>query len=212
MDVQKLPSFDYREIRVAIVMAITTSVGRTTDVVAIDEDGNLFSPIQTTIDAEEWAKEHPGGDIPLLNLAGQDVSDAFIAFHPGTAWKYLDKLFTGYHLKDYKVSEVFGDYRKVVSKFAKAGMFEKKGHGGRAAGVQCAGVGLGGEEEEGRLNVNNPVHNQTTGGGDRRWNVPRAPHWVVVPSGSQAIVGPPAVDDQRVLERWLEVPLAHELI
>ncbi|KAL8268574.1 hypothetical protein R6Q59_002372 [Mikania micrantha] len=77
----------------------------------------------------KWAKEHPGGDIPLLNLAGQDVSDAFIAFHPGTAWKYLDKLFTGYHLKDYKVSEVFGDYRKVVSKFAKAGMFEKKGHG-----------------------------------------------------------------------------------
>ncbi|GKA68956.1 delta(8)-fatty-acid desaturase, partial [Tanacetum coccineum] len=33
----------------------------------------------------EWAKIHPGGDIPLTNLAGQDVIDAFIAFHSGSA-------------------------------------------------------------------------------------------------------------------------------
>ncbi|GKC42542.1 delta(8)-fatty-acid desaturase [Tanacetum coccineum] len=34
----------------------------------------------------EWAKIHPGGDIPLTNLAGQEVIDAFIAFHSGSAW------------------------------------------------------------------------------------------------------------------------------
>ncbi|KAJ0682055.1 Delta(8)-fatty-acid desaturase [Helianthus annuus] len=57
----------------------------------------------------EWAKEHPGGDTPLVNLAGQDVTDVFIAFHPGNAWKHLDKLFTGYHLKDYQVSHISRD-------------------------------------------------------------------------------------------------------
>ncbi|XP_017231032.1 delta(8)-fatty-acid desaturase [Daucus carota subsp. sativus] len=90
---------------------------------------DLWISIQGKVyNVTEWAKEHPGGDIPLLNLAGQDVTDAFIAFHPGSAWKYLDKFFTGYHLADYEVSDVSKDYRKLAAEFAKAGMFEKKGH------------------------------------------------------------------------------------
>ena len=47
-------------------------------------------------DVTDWVKEHPGGDVPILDLAGQDATDAFIAFHPGSAWKYLDRFFTGY--------------------------------------------------------------------------------------------------------------------
>ncbi|PWA70265.1 cytochrome b5-like heme/steroid binding domain-containing protein [Artemisia annua] len=91
---------------------------------------DLWISIQGKVyNVTEWAKIHPGGDIPLMNLAGQDVTDAFIAFHPGSAWQHLNKLFTGYHLKDYQVSEVSKDYRKLASEFAKAGMFEKKGHG-----------------------------------------------------------------------------------
>nr|APP89673.1 delta-8 sphingolipid desaturase [Ribes mandshuricum] len=76
-----------------------------------------------------WKKQHPGGDIPLLNLGGQDVTDAFIAYHPGTAWQYLDRFFTGYYLKDFKVSDVSKDYRKLAYEFTKMGLFENKGHG-----------------------------------------------------------------------------------
>ncbi|KAM7472253.1 hypothetical protein LguiA_010436 [Lonicera macranthoides] len=91
---------------------------------------DLWISIQGKVyNVTDWAKRHPGGDIPLLNMAGQDVTDAFIAFHPGTAWQYLDKLFTGYHLKDFQISEVSKDYRKLASQFAKAGLFEDKGHG-----------------------------------------------------------------------------------
>nr|GFB53504.1 delta(8)-fatty-acid desaturase [Tanacetum cinerariifolium] len=80
---------------------------------------DLWISIQGKVyNVTEWAKIHPGGDIPLMNLAGQDVTDAFIAFHPGSAWQ---QLFTGYHLKDYQVSEVSKDYRKLASEFAKAG-------------------------------------------------------------------------------------------
>ncbi|KAK0575890.1 hypothetical protein LWI29_008759 [Acer saccharum] len=75
-----------------------------------------------------WANEHLGGDIPLMNLVGQDITDAFLAYHPGTAWKYLDRFFTGYHLEDFHVTEVSRDYRRLANEFAKQGLFEKKQH------------------------------------------------------------------------------------
>ncbi|WMV30900.1 hypothetical protein MTR67_024285 [Solanum verrucosum] len=95
-----------------------------------DKQDDLWISIQgKCYNVTDWVKDHPGGDIPIRSLAGQEATDAFIAFHPGTAWKYLDKFFTGYHLKDYEVTEVSKDYRKLCSEFSKAGMFEKKGHG-----------------------------------------------------------------------------------
>ncbi|KAF5731760.1 hypothetical protein HS088_TW18G00445 [Tripterygium wilfordii] len=67
---------------------------------------DLWISIQGKVyNVTDWVKQHPGGDAPLLNLAGQDVTDAFIAYHPGTAWEYLDKLFNGYYLQDFHVSE-----------------------------------------------------------------------------------------------------------
>ncbi|OVA01872.1 Cytochrome b5-like heme/steroid binding domain [Macleaya cordata] len=94
-----------------------------------NKPGDLWISIQGKVyNISDWAKDHPGGDSPLLNLAGQDVTNAFVAFHPGSAWQYLDQFFIGY-LKDYQVSEVSKDYRRLVSEFTKAGLFEKKGHG-----------------------------------------------------------------------------------
>lgn len=92
-----------------------------------NKEGDLWISIQGKVyNVSDWAHEHPGGDVPLLNLAGQDVTDAFIAYHPGTAWQYLDKFFTGYYLKDFKVSETSKDYRRLASEFAKLGLFEKR--------------------------------------------------------------------------------------
>lgn len=94
-----------------------------------NKKGDLWISIQGKIyDVSDWANHHPGGDVPLLNLAGQDVTDAFVAYHPGTAWQYLDKFFTGYYLKDYSVSETSKDYRRLLTEFSKMGLFEKKGH------------------------------------------------------------------------------------
>ncbi|XP_075518235.1 acyl-lipid (9-3)-desaturase-like [Primulina tabacum] len=92
--------------------------------------GDLWISIQGKVyDVSEWAKDHPGGELPLLNLAGLDATDAFVAYHPSTAWQYLDKFFNGFYLEDYSVSEVSKDYRKLVYEFSKMGLFEKKGHG-----------------------------------------------------------------------------------
>lgn len=92
--------------------------------------GDLWICIQGKIyDVSDWAKDHPGGQHPLFNLAGKDATDAFVAYHPGTAWQYLNKFFTGCYVQDYTVSEVSKDYRKLVAEFTKMGLFEKKGHG-----------------------------------------------------------------------------------
>jgi delta8-fatty-acid desaturase len=94
-----------------------------------DKKGDLWISIQGKVyNVSDWGKDHPGGEVVLLNLAGQDVTDAFIAYHPGTAWKHLDQFFTGYYLEDFKVSEVSKDYRRLVSEFVKMGLFEKKEH------------------------------------------------------------------------------------
>ncbi|GMI88519.1 sphingoid LCB desaturase 2 [Hibiscus trionum] len=91
--------------------------------------GDLWICIQGKIyDVTEWSLDHPGGPVPLLNLGGQDATDAFLAYHPGIAWQYLDNFFTGYYLQDYSVSEVSKDYRKLAAEFSKMGLFEKKGH------------------------------------------------------------------------------------
>lgn len=95
-----------------------------------NKKGDLWVSIQGKVyDVSEWVKTHPGGDLPLLNLAGQDATDAFVAFHRGVAFQFLDKFFNGFYLQDYSVSEVSKDYRKLAHEFSKMGLFDKKGHG-----------------------------------------------------------------------------------
>lgn len=99
------------------------------DLAKHNKPGDLWISIQGKIyDVTDWVNHHPGGSLPLMNLAGQEVTDAFVAFHPGSAWKRLEKFFTGYYLENYTVSEVSKDYRRLVSEFSKLGFYEKKGH------------------------------------------------------------------------------------
>lgn len=56
-----------------------------------NQPGDLWISIQGKVyDVSHWVKSHPGGEAAILNLAGQDVTDAFIAYHPGTAWRHLE--------------------------------------------------------------------------------------------------------------------------
>ncbi|URD72468.1 Desaturase [Musa troglodytarum] len=90
---------------------------------------DLWISIQGKVyDATHWVKDHPGGELPLFNLAGQDVTDAFVAYHPGTAWSLLDRLPLVGYLSDYRVSDVSKDYRRLAADISKKGLFDKKGH------------------------------------------------------------------------------------
>lgn len=91
---------------------------------AHDKEGDLWVSIHGKVyDVTEWLHKHPGGDLPVLNLGGQDVTDAFIAYHPGSAWKLLDQFLIG-SLVNYQVSEISKDYRKILGDLKTAGMFQ----------------------------------------------------------------------------------------
>lgn len=73
-------------------------------------------------DVTPWLALHPGGDLPLLSLAGQDVTDVFLAFHPPSASTFLPRFLVG-TLTDYRVSPLASDYRQTHTNLKKAGLF-----------------------------------------------------------------------------------------
>ncbi|CAD6231223.1 unnamed protein product [Miscanthus lutarioriparius] len=78
-------------------------------------EGDVWVAVQGKVyDVTAWLPHHPGGDLPLLSLAGQDVTDAFVAYHPASAWRVLDRYRVA-TLSDYAVSEVSRDYRRLVA-------------------------------------------------------------------------------------------------
>jgi delta8-fatty-acid desaturase len=71
----------------------------------------------------DWLHRHPGGELPLMSLAGQDVTDAFLAFHPGTAaWNLLPQYQVA-TLADYEVSPVAEEHRKILGELKEAGLY-----------------------------------------------------------------------------------------
>jgi delta8-fatty-acid desaturase len=37
-------------------------------------------------DVTSWADHHPGGYLPLVNMAGMDATDNFLAYHPASVY------------------------------------------------------------------------------------------------------------------------------
>ncbi|KAI4988153.1 hypothetical protein ZWY2020_029783 [Hordeum vulgare] len=46
-------------------------------------------------DVTPWLRHHPGGEVPLITLAGQDATDAFMAYHPPSMRPLLRRFFVG---------------------------------------------------------------------------------------------------------------------
>ncbi|KAI5004473.1 hypothetical protein ZWY2020_031716 [Hordeum vulgare] len=51
-------------------------------------------------DVTPWLRHHPGGEVPLITLAGQDATDAFMAYHPPSMRPHLCRFVIG-RLSDY---------------------------------------------------------------------------------------------------------------
>jgi len=67
------------------------------------------------------------------------IVTAFVAYHPASAWRVLDRHRVA-TLADYRVSEVSRDYRRLAAELARAGLFDRKGHG--CAASLCAMAAL----------------------------------------------------------------------
>ncbi|KAE8798373.1 Fatty acid desaturase 2-like protein [Hordeum vulgare] len=78
-------------------------------------------------DVTPWVRHHPGGEVPLITLAGQDATDAFMAYHPPSVRPLLRRFFVG-RLSDYTVPPASADFRHLLTQLSSAGLFERVGH------------------------------------------------------------------------------------
>merc|ERR1711907_112837 len=75
-------------------------------------------------DVTNYVESHPGGWLPISNLAGKDVTDAFANYHPASVYeKLLPNFYLG-EIVDYKVSDFVKEHREVRQTLLKEKLFE----------------------------------------------------------------------------------------
>ncbi|XP_071104226.1 acyl-CoA (8-3)-desaturase-like [Haliotis cracherodii] len=78
-------------------------------------------------DVTSWGKMHPGGEKLISNHAGEDATDAWVAFHNDrkAVSKYLRPLLVGkVREEERKVSELIHDFRDLRQKVEDMGLFK----------------------------------------------------------------------------------------
>ncbi|KAJ1704490.1 hypothetical protein LUZ63_004269 [Rhynchospora breviuscula] len=79
-------------------------------------------------DVTSWLPLHPGGDLPLLSLAGRDATDPFLAYHPPSAHSALSPFLVGrLSPSPQNTSPVSLSYRNLLARFSSQGLFDRPG-------------------------------------------------------------------------------------
>lgn len=75
-------------------------------------------------DVTSWVEKHPGGQLPILNLAGRDATVAFQNFHPPAVKQQLKAFCVG-SLKAAQGDELTEDYKKLKRELEARGLFRQ---------------------------------------------------------------------------------------
>lgn len=80
------------------------------------------------LDVTHWLQNHPGGELPILALAGVDATENFYSFHPKETASRLSRFKIGIVSKDDKqdvpsIKETIDDFSKMKEKMIKEGLF-----------------------------------------------------------------------------------------
>ena len=75
-------------------------------------------------DVTAYADLHPGGWLPIANLAGKDVTDAFANYHPARVYEQLLPQFYIGEVADYEVSDFVRDHRALRQQLLERNLFE----------------------------------------------------------------------------------------
>lgn len=77
-------------------------------------------------DVTSYVDRHPGGWLPIVNMAGKDCSDAFANYHPANVYKILLPSYYIGDIVDYKLSSFVKEHRAIRQELLKRGLFETK--------------------------------------------------------------------------------------
>lgn len=75
-------------------------------------------------DVTSYVDTHPGGWLPIANLAGKDVTDAFANYHPARVYKTLLPAFYIGEVTDYEVSDFVREHRALRQQLLERNLFE----------------------------------------------------------------------------------------
>jgi fatty acid desaturase/predicted heme/steroid binding protein len=72
----------------------------------------------------KYLEYHPGGTLPILNLAGKDATDVFTNFHPAIAYEKLPSYYMGDLTPQPTVSNFVQEHRQLRQTLLQNGLFE----------------------------------------------------------------------------------------
>lgn len=75
-------------------------------------------------DVTAYVEAHPGGWLPIANLAGKDVTDAFANYHPARVYRRLLPRFYIGEVADYEVSDFVKEHRALRQQLLENNLFE----------------------------------------------------------------------------------------
>eukprot|EP00750_Incisomonas_marina_P002970 INCI12792.3.p1 GENE.INCI12792.3~~INCI12792.3.p1 ORF type:complete len:552 (+),score=83.29 INCI12792.3:237-1658(+) len=75
-------------------------------------------------DVTAYVDTHPGGWLPIANLAGKDVTDAFANYHPARVYEQLLPRYYIGEVADYEVSDFVKEHRALRQQLLERNMFE----------------------------------------------------------------------------------------
>lgn len=75
-------------------------------------------------DVTAYIDRHPGGWLPIVNMAGKDCTDAFANYHPANVYKNLLPSYYIGDIEDYKLSDFVKEHRAIRQQLLREGLFE----------------------------------------------------------------------------------------
>jgi delta8-fatty-acid desaturase len=75
-------------------------------------------------DVTQYIEAHPGGWLPIANLAGKDVTDAFANYHPARVYKQLLPRYYIGEVADYEISDFVKGHRALRQQLLERNLFE----------------------------------------------------------------------------------------
>ena len=75
-------------------------------------------------DVTAYVEAHPGGWLPIANLAGKDVTDAFANYHPARVYEQLLPRYYIGEVCDYEVSDFVREHRALRQQLLERNLFE----------------------------------------------------------------------------------------
>jgi delta8-fatty-acid desaturase len=77
-------------------------------------------------DLTKWHRRHPGGHLPLINMAGKDATDSFINYHPAEVWQKHLPMFHIAEVSEVATDPIITGFREMRQELLNRGLYRTR--------------------------------------------------------------------------------------